>query len=240
MLRRPETVSEESLLKPLYKRVSEIMYERLQSEICQRAVAEIRKRQSPWKFEQVEIRFWTLFREFQLEVLSKEIRDIFQLDAVQAEIRECITEEIYVLIPKLEKMHVELVKKIQEYVQNQEALHQYYLNLFDFFYPFGRSHFEYIQEEALCYELTLEKLHQRSNIIELIHQRVFDALCYAAREQFTQWMSTKQDIDKLYLYLSSDQLLAQPLSIMSMDMDQSYRIPKNKPLPKLQLKYSGR
>ena len=234
---RQRTVSEESLLTPVHKRVSEIMYARLQSEICRRAMVLIHETQSPFTFVQEEYIFLILSSDLKLEDLPKTINDIFELEVVQAEIRERILEEICVLIPKLEKKHAGLVKEIQEYDQDQETPHVHLFNWHDLW--LGTSHFERIQEEALCYELTLEKLYQGSDVIEQLLQNVLDALYYAAQKQFSQWKTTRRDIDKLDHQLSGKQLV-QYLSITAKEMRERYWIPVTKPIPKLQLKHSVR
>jgi hypothetical protein len=232
-------VTEESLLEPIYKRVSEIVYERLQSEVCQRAVTEISKRKSPPELAEKRNPFAIFLFKFERESLPNKIGEMFELEAARTEIHERILEEICVLIPKLKSKHVGLVKEIQEYSQNQETSHQTYLNLYDYFL-FGGSYFERIQEEALCCEITLDKLSQRSNIVEQIHQRVLGELRLAAQQQLSHWKSTQQDIDELHDQLSPYQPLENFISIIPKAIPKRYQIPMHKPLPKLQLKYSAR
>jgi hypothetical protein len=230
--------SEKDLLEPVYKRVLEIMYERLQNDICQRAIAEIRGKNSVHKFLQERMYLVLSFKLIERDALPKRIDDIFKSKLVQEEIRERILEEICLLTPKLEQRRVELVKEIREYEQrsetsNENEFYQFHLILF------GTS-YETMQEEALSHELILDKLQHGSNIVEQIHRRVLDALYGVALEQFNQWESTQRDIDKLYQQLPVYQSLDKFLNISSKTTYQKHRIPVNKPLPKHQLKYSTR
>jgi hypothetical protein len=240
------------LLEPVYRRVLEIMYERLQNEICQRAMAELREMKNPYKFAHEPtyvLLCWILLRPIGLPnridylsrraVLPKRIGDIFKCELVQEEIRERILEEIYVLVPKLEKRRAELVKELQEFEQTQKILHEN--NLYPFMYfPFGPSRFETVREEALSHELILNKLHQGSDIVEQIYQRVLAALYEVALEQFNQWENTQANINQLRHRLSPCQSLEKSFFETSKTIHQHHRIPVNKPLPKRQLKYSTR
>jgi hypothetical protein len=191
--------------------------------------------------------FWDLLRALQntiyylsrRTVLPKRIDDIFKCKLVQEEIRERILEEIYVLVSKLEKRRAELVKELQEFEQTQEILHEN--NLYPFLYvPFGPSHFETVQEEALSHELILNELHQGSAIVEQIHQCVLAALYEFALEQFSQWERTQAGIKFLRHWLSPCQSSEKFFLDALKTMHQHHRIPVNKPLPKRQLKYSTR
>ena len=233
-----QTSNEETLLKPVCKRVLEIMYARLQSEICQCAVAKIRSEPSSHIFVREKSRLWFNFDLFELDSLPEDLDDILGSEIVQLEILERILEEICVLITKLDKKHVELVKEIQEYDQNRDASFLNVWFFFDYYRP-GVSRFEYIQEEALTYELTLEKLHERSIVLAEIRQRVLNELRNVARKQFIQWKRTHQDIDELRHQLSNCQQVKKS-SITSKDTHPRYRVPVNKSLPKLQIKYSAR
>jgi hypothetical protein len=232
--------SETDLLEPVYKRVLEIMYERLQSEICRRAIAEIRRRNSAQKFETKVIDLCVNYCLLECEDLPKKIADIFKSEFVQEELRERILEEICVLTPKLEQRRAELVKKIREYEQDSERSHEN--EFYQLYYLlFLTTSFETMQEEALSHELILDKLHQGSSIIvEQIHQRVLDALYRVALKQFNQWENTQQDINELRQQLLSCQPPEKSPSNTSKIIHQRHRAPVNKPLPKHQLKHSTR
>ncbi|CAF1237868.1 unnamed protein product [Rotaria sordida] len=136
------------------------------------------------------------------------------------EIRERILEEISVLTPKLEQKRSELVTKIREYEQSHDILHESEYNLFNFHLVyhnlFYRSSFEKLQEEALSYELILDKLRQGSIIEEEIHRCVLESLDLAALKQ---------------TFLSV---------VLNNTIYPNYQVPVNKPkpLPKFQPKYS--
>jgi hypothetical protein len=257
-----ETVKEESLLEPIHKRVLEIMYERLQSEICQRAVMEIRRQLR--NFVPKVCNKWTSYTMFQIEPLWKLglvwmkneyylpqydyvpteidkqlLLDIFEYKPVQNEIRERILEEIHVLIPKLEQKHNELLKEIQEYEQNLGVEYDIHIFLWHEILLYGKSRFEYIQEEALSYELTIAKLHQCSTAVEQIYQVILERLYATALVQIKQWDITEQIIDQLRRFLSKYQS-SKKTSETSKEMHKNYRIPSSKPLPKIQPKHSKR
>jgi len=231
--------SEKDLLEPVYKRVLEIMYERLQNEICQCAIVGLRGRNRVHKSVRERIFPELHFEYFKHEVLPKRIDDIFKSELVQEEIRERILEEICILTPKLEKRRVDLVKEIREYEEGLERLNG---NEFYPFYTFlfGALDIENIQEEALSHELILGKLHQGSSILEDIHQRVLDTLYEVALRQFNQWENTQRNIDELYFQLTSYEPQEKSSSNTLKTAYQHRRISTNKPLPKHQLKYSTR
>ncbi|CAF2865579.1 unnamed protein product [Rotaria sp. Silwood2] len=233
-------IGQTEILEPVYRRVLEIMYERLQSELCQCAVIELRRRKS--LHNNVEENFNLEFR-FNLsnhESLPKEICDLIKDELIQKEIREHILEELCVLTPKLEERYSELVTKIREYEQSHDILHEFNSSFFHFCL-FGSLSFEMLQEEALCYDVILDKLRQGSSIEEEIHQRILDALHKAALQQFQHWKWTQQHILKLHYQLSSCQPTGKyPSIILNTIIYPSYQISIPKPLPKLQCKYSMR
>jgi chorismate mutase len=211
------------------------MYGRLQSEICQRAIAEIRGRKSAHKFLPERIYRWLIVRMNEREVLPKEIDDIFERELVQEEIREHILEEICNLILTLEKRRVELSEEIREYKQRSETssrneFRSFYILLSDIL-------LEFMQREALSLELILDKLHRNSSIIEQIHRRVLDALYRIALKQFNQWENTQRDIDELHHQLILCQSPEKSPSNTSKLIHQHHRIPVNKPLSKHQFNY---
>ncbi|CAF3385683.1 unnamed protein product [Rotaria sp. Silwood2] len=235
------------ILEPVIRRVVEIMYESLQSEICRRAVIKIHRRKSWINDVKKNFNLEFSFYPWYSEDLPKEICDIWKHELIQKKIRELILEEISVLTPKLEQKRNELVTKIREYEQSHDISHEPMLDIFNFhlfyFNPFHRSSFEILQEEALSYELILDILRQGSSIEEEIHWRVLKALHVAALEQFVEWKNTQQDITKLHDELSSYLPRETFLSVvLSNTIYPNHQVPVNKPksLPKLQLKYSMR
>jgi len=156
------------------------MYGRLQSEICQCAIAEIRERKSVNEHE----------------ALPKEMDGIFEHELIQEEIREYILEEICNLILTLEKRRIELAEEIRDYERRSE------ISSANEFRPFGfllsNILLEFMQKEALSLELILDKLHRNSSILEQVHLRVLGALYRIALKQFNQWENTQRDIDELH------------------------------------------
>ncbi|CAF3445592.1 unnamed protein product [Rotaria sp. Silwood1] len=216
------------------------MYERLQSEICQRVVIELRKRKVLHNNveEYVDLEYYLFLSDH--EGLPKAIYDIFKHERIQKEIHERILEEICILTPKLEKRHSELVTQIRQYEQSHDIFHGNGWNVFDF-YLFGSSFFESLQEEALSYELILDKLRHGSSIETEMYQRVIDALHRTALTQFVHWKNTHQDISKLQYQLSTCHSTGKyPSVILNALINPSYQISELKPLPKLQYKYSIR
>jgi hypothetical protein len=248
--------SEDTLLKPVHKRVLEIMYERLQSEISRHALIEIRR--CPHKFlRNVYDEFWysvsDIYRRLgvptptclwehnftQKEIDEWILNDIFKHETVQEEIRECILEEVRELIPKLEKRHRELAKEIREYDQNREihgAIRFHMLPI----YRYSSTHFQYIQEEALSHELLLNKLHQHSIVVEQMRQYILKELYAAARKQINEWENVEREINELRQSLSSCWIPEESTFRTSKIVRQSHPIPTNKPLPKIQFKHSMR
>ncbi|CAF3448917.1 unnamed protein product [Rotaria sp. Silwood1] len=234
------TFEQTEILEPVYRRVLEIMYERLQSEICQRVVIELRKRKVLHNNveEYFDLEYYLFLSDH--EGLPKAIYDIFKHERIQKEIHERILEEICILTPKLEKRHSELVTQIRQYEQSHDIFHGNGWNVFDF-YLFGSSFFESLQEEALSYELILDKLRHGSSIETEMYQRVIDALHRTALTQFVHWKNTHQDISKLQYQLSTCHSTGKyPSVILNALINPSYQISELKPLPKLQYKYSIR
>ncbi|CAF1563471.1 unnamed protein product [Rotaria magnacalcarata] len=229
-------------IEALYRRVLEITYERLQSEICKRALIAIHSRKS---FNKIVGKYGNLLLSSGVRsradcvVLPKEVSDIWKHEQIEKEIREFIREEIYLLKPKLEQRRNELVTQIREYNHSLDALDDYLGIPFPMYSVFG-STFESLQEEALSYELLLDNLNQGSSIEEEIYQRVLDGLHINASKQFLQWSSRQKDICKLYDELSSCQETINILSMILNTTYPKYEIPVYKPLPKCQRKYSIR
>jgi hypothetical protein len=257
------TFREEDLLEQVYERVLEIIYEQLQSLICQSAIAELRQRIN--SYDSVQRRFYLLLFShlFESKILPKSIENIFKHELVQEAIRALILEELCILTPKLEQRHAELVKEIQEFKQDSEISRENRSYLTIFFSSRHRK-FENMQE-ALSHELLLEKLHQDANIIvRQIERHVLGRLYAIALMQFNKWGRTRLDIEELVSQLNSCEESGKShwvtLKTMCQEhkisvhqhyqmpvhqqyqkpVHQQYQIPVQKPFLKRQFKYSTR
>ena len=185
-------------LEMVYNRILEIMYARLQTEICQRAVAELHQRKNAYKCVSAGSYLPNSSSSFEIEILPEKIDDILKTQQVQEEIVALILQEICSLTPKLEREHAKLVNLLQQYEETSNILDRYVL--FSSF-PFYLS-LESVQEKAFSWELLLDKLHKDSyGIVQQIRKRVLVGLKEVALKQFNQWMSTQQEIAQIELDL---------------------------------------
>ena len=240
---RRRAVNEDDLLEPTYRRILEIMYERLQYSICQNAITEIRQESIPEYFKQRRFSSLLSFHAPGYELLPKSKSDIFKHELVQEDIRALILEELCILTPKIKQKYDELLEEIREF---QPDPNQYWPVLFDLLS--GRR-FETMQESALSHELLLEKFHQDASVIVRRMERcVLDRLYAVALQQLYQWSSTRLEIAELHSQLNSYQGSDKSLWTILQSLQQrypnpvqkQYRIPVHKPLPKCQYKYSTR
>jgi hypothetical protein len=212
--------NEEALLKPLCDRIVETMYERLQSEICQHAKAEIHRRRQ--KCIQKENYEWILTR-----ILEREI--------VQEEICKSVSDKVCKLIPYLESMHRFLIE------QNQWSLFRLEIHIFEDPYEIYVPSREDIQSIALFYEIMLDKLRQHSlTIEEQIRQDIVKTLHDVALKQITEWENTEKEIVVLQQILSIWRSPEKLFHSILTPIRYKHWISAKRPLPKIQRKYSTR
>ena len=222
-----KSFSERDLLEPTSKRVLEIMYERLQSQICQHAAAVLHENRNKKRIVPVPVSDSVWYIE--CETLPSRIENLFKTEAVQAEIRGHILDRICILVPKLEQRH-KLLKVILKYDEISE---------YEYVFSFRRPHLETMQKEAICHQLLLDKLDHCSNVVvEQIQQRVFELLCISALKQFNLWLNTERDIDELSRELRSDHQRKESSFNTCKIIHKKYQKPIHKSVPKCQLKYS--
>ena len=187
----------EDLLEDIYEFVLEIMYARLQTDVCEQASAEFQERRNAWKFLQRRTDVPKSFYLVEREKLPKKIADIFKSARVQEEIGALILEAMCSLISKLEPEHARLVKLVRRYERkhnrwDEDKWYSFYYNLYD------SVTYEGAQERILSYEVLLNKLIKDSySIIEDIRNRVLVGLNQIALKQFDEWKNTQEEIEKL-------------------------------------------
>ena len=182
-------------LVSIYDRVLEIMYARLQTEICQQAMAELHQRKNLYKPVTTKSYFMPWLYLFESELLPKKIDEIFKTQYVQEEIDALILQDMCRLTPALQRKHAELVKSIRE--QEKYNTPETYELVFDW-YPSYYLDYETKQETALSYELLLNKLNKDPySIIEDLRKRVLRGLNEVALEQVKQWENTQREIHEL-------------------------------------------
>jgi len=264
----PKKTTEEDLLKPMCDYVQEIIYARLQDQICQRILSVLPDNKlskdeyesmSKSIFEKFNDEIYRTFLWDQILLLSPglyshrfyvlpdAIGNLFESEYLQQEICELILKELPLLTPKLKQSHVELQKKLQtlEPQQNNNNNNNNNNGLFGirrFFRHRPRlSGYESVQQETLCYALLLDKLNGSSDIVVTqAQQLVCNSLRDAALQQLNQWLGTKDEIEALRVYLTTKTHPVESCSELSKNTYQRYRAPEPKLVPKHQLKYSRR
>ena len=189
-------------LEMVYNRILEIMYARLQTEICQQARAELHQRKNAYKRVSTGSYPSKSILSSEIEILPKEIDDIFNRQQVQEEIDTFILKDVCSLIPKLEREHAKLVKLLRQYEENLDISNRPMWYWYFWTHPYSLSP-ESVQEKAFSWELLLNKLHKDSHgIVKNIRERVLVGLSEVALKQFHQWMSTQQEIGQIELDLT--------------------------------------
>ena len=258
----PKKTTEEDLLKPMCDYVQEIIYARLQDQICQRILSVLhnnKQRENKRKdtFESIFEKFnkniyrtniWKKFILLSLArysprfyVLPDAVGNLFKSEHLKQEIRELILKELSILTLKLKEHHVELKKKLQTLKAQQNNSNV--LFGIGFFFRIRPRHagYEFVQQETLCHTLLLDKLNGSSDIVVTqVQQLVCNSLRRAALQQLNQWLITKNEIEALRVYLTTKTHSVESCSKLSQNTYQRYRAPEPKFVPKHQLKYFRR
>ena len=239
---------EEELLEPLVAAVSQMAYERLQQTVARRATKKCLLSipvVGEEGFDSGAHRFLLSFIDWRPplvwltstdeERVKKELlRELFENEAVKGEIDNLISAAVSIMIQKLERRHLQLVKKIQNHApvsqESNDWLENIYLWNFD-------SDIENLQLDALAHELLLDRLRQRTIIVEELHERVLKRLYGAAVKQIIEWASHQNTVERLCKSLSKPSK-KDPLALI--EIPKFHRSRKEKSLPKKQLKHSKR
>ena len=236
-----EISPKKDVLEPVYKRVLEIAYERLQTAISEAATAELSQGKNRCESLVTMSDLWFLFDCLERETLPKRIDHIFTDESVKEEIRALILEELSIFTPKLKPKHAKLLEEIRKYEQDWEASLENNLDeliIFRALYDFQLSK---MQDVASSYEVLLDKLYHNSQIIvEEMQRRVLDGLRKVTLKQFDKWEKTRQVINELHRQLHLCEELEKPPSIASKRKRHRCQIPLHKPLLNRQFKHSAR
>jgi hypothetical protein len=229
---------EERFVEPLVATVSQMVYERLQRTIARRTTKKFLLSISAVGGANIDSGLTRLTTAFVSrasvvvrvtstgeETIKRQLLpDLFESELVQGEIGNLISAAVPMLIRKLERRHL-LVKEFR-----RGGLSHYII--------FGEaSDVEHMKSNPLRYERLLEKLHQRTFLVEDLYKRVLERLYGAAVKQITSWASDRYIVQ--YPSKSLSKASKRDLSVSS-GTPQYQKNHKGNPLPKNQLKHSKR
>ena len=222
----------------IYRRVLEIMYARLQNEVCQQARAELQQQTYARKCVPDNCYLWI---PFDYETSRKKIEDILGTQRILEEIDALILQDICFLTPKLEHEHAKLVQSIR----NDEEIDG------DLDEDFGFSSLlRYLHHSSdrtrkrrpSSYKVLLDKLYKDPySVVKQIRARVLVGLDKVAFEQCIHWMMNREEINELETKLQEyGQCNKSPFTGKKKNKHQPYQIPAPKPFLNRHFKYSKR
>ena len=192
-------------LEIVYNRVLEIMYARLQTEVCEKARAELHQRRRLFAFVQRRRYVPITFHLSEDKILPRRLTEIFKTEGVREEIDALILQGICSAISQLDREHAKLRKLVREYERRYGTWDEdkWYLHFRTFYDP---STHEDAQEKILSYERLLHQLNKDPySMMEELRNRVLAGLNEVALKQFNQWKNTQSEIDELKWKLEPSQ-----------------------------------